>query len=133
MEHRGEILRTILTELGMSQRKLATKLKRHHNTVATYLERPDLKDDLLLEIGRILRVDMGTYYPSLAKHAAPALAPEAARVEEPSIPYMSTLTAHVPETLSACQQALMMLQAQHINLAHDYINLLRQVGLQNVA
>lgn len=135
MEHRGEILRDVLAELGVSQRQLSRDLKVHHNTVANYLERSDLSEEIISKISKQIRYDVASRIPSLKKQdntehtetAAPLLT-------SASDLYLSqNFAANVPESLPACQKALMSLQAAHISLLHEHLNLVRKYQLSEVA
>ncbi len=121
MEHRGEILRDVLAELGISQRQLARNLKVHHNTVANYLERPDLSDELVTKISRELRYELADRIPSLQKPSAID-----SHVAEPQSLHIPSPAAVVPDSLPACQKELMRLQAAHISLLTEHLNLVRK-------
>ena len=126
MEHRGEILRDIIKESGMTQRAMARKLNVHHNTLANYFDQADLSLDIVLRAGEILGVDVTKRLPSLQRVVGPATEASFPPLQEPVLSYMTNAAAPIPETLPACQLALMQLQQKHISLLTDFLNLVRQ-------
>jgi transcriptional regulator with XRE-family HTH domain len=134
MEHRGEILRDIIKESGMTQRAIARKLGVHHNTLANYFDQAELSLDVVLRVGELAGIDVSTRLPSLQRVVKPTEGPTPVALQEPNALYLTqTFTASVPESLPDCQKALMSLQAAHISLLHEHLNLVRKYQLSEVA
>jgi transcriptional regulator with XRE-family HTH domain len=124
MEHRGEILKKALVETGMSQRELGRRMKLHHNTVGSYIERSDITDEVMLEIGTHLRIDFTERIPSLRKAQKSASESFAAIVLAAND---RPVSGDVPMTLPACQLALLTLQSKYIHLLETHQQTLTQL------
>lgn len=123
MEHRGEILKKALVETGVSQRELARRMKVHHNTIANNIERSDVKDETMLEIGKHLRIDFTERLPSLQKAQKTSFESVAASV----LTLPQPASEAVPTTLPACQLALLTLQTKYIHLLETHQQTLTQL------
>lgn len=60
----GEILEELLNELGFKKAELARRLDKHINSIR-YMMENNIPNDVLIEIGRILRYDMSAKFPRL--------------------------------------------------------------------
>ncbi|XOV93891.1 MAG: hypothetical protein ACFHWX_04120 [Bacteroidota bacterium] len=65
--HDGEILKKLLSELGVKKAVLAEKINKNPNTITRILQRQVIKNELLIDIGKALRFDLTQKFPRLKK------------------------------------------------------------------
>lgn len=67
MTHDGEILNSLLKELGFKKKILAQKLGISYNSVTNMLRQDVIKNERLIDVGKALRFDLTHKFPRLKK------------------------------------------------------------------
>ncbi|MEQ6120154.1 hypothetical protein [Reichenbachiella sp. MALMAid0571] len=67
MNHDGQAIEELLSELGIKKGVLAKKLSKNQNTITRMLKKEKLSNQILLEIGQALRFDLTPKFHRLKK------------------------------------------------------------------
>lgn len=120
MKSDGEVLKAILHENGIQYGHLAKKLGVHRNTVTRLLNEPVIAAERLLQIGKILRIDILKRFPRLEKDLSE---PEyISGVEEPRQPLLRR------RSLEEYEKELLDLQRKYIALLEIHNELLTKLS-----
>ena len=65
MSHDGQILEKLLSDLGIKKGALAERMHKNPNTITRWLTRDHIPSEELIEIGKVLRYDLSSYFPKL--------------------------------------------------------------------
>ena len=89
--HDGQILESLLEELGIKKSVLVEGLHKHPNTITKIFQKKEIPSDQLISIGRVIRCDLTTLFPKLKKipEAVELMANPTNVVEEGGIEYKS--------------------------------------------
>ncbi len=130
MEHRGEILNEVLKELGIKKAALASKLNKTPTTISNWLNRSDLSDALMLEIGTVLHFDFSQKIPSLRKllQAVNHAVEDQLNAQEPGAVYMRAHPIQIPQTIDDCQKAYRELEIRYMALQDQHIKVLTKLA-----
>ena len=62
MLHKGKILKDLIKSSSYTQTEIAEKIGLHKSQLSTLLNRPDIKDDVIITVCDILNVDKEIYF-----------------------------------------------------------------------
>lgn len=117
----GEVLRQILQENGVQYGYLAKMLGVHRNTVTRMLGEHLIPTERLLQIGKILRIDVFKKFPRLER--------DLAAVQHTSIVSEPSPSMERKRSVENCEREILEIQRKYIALLEKHNELLSKTHI----
>lgn len=115
MVNRGAIAEKAFIRSGLAKGFVADQLNIDRRTLTSRLQRPDLDYDFILELYKVLRIDVTEDFPELGKFVLNAEGPGGASEEQEEKP-----------ALDACKEEVEMWKRRHEESEKKYVKLLEE-------